>query len=60
MKIHTFGQRHGKALVQEVYAENFEKDNRIPSAKAIEKWKHRLWNCITSLAKKYEISLDNL
>lgn len=49
-----------KKLIQEVYAENFEKDNRIPSAKAIEKLKHRLWSCVTSLAEKYEISLEEL
>lgn len=53
-------ESEAKKLIQEVYAENFEKDNRIPSAKAIEKLKHRLWSCVTSLAEKYEIALDEL
>ena len=47
-------------IIREIFAENFDKDNRIPSARATEKLKQRLWGCATSIADKYEISLENL
>ena len=53
-------EEEAKSLLWEIYGENFAKDSRIPSACAIKKLKRRLWECVTSLAEKYEISLDPL
>ena len=52
-------EAEAKNLLQEIYLENFANDKRTPCDCAIKKLKRRLWECVTTLAEKYEISLES-
>lgn len=45
-----------KLLIQRIYEENFGSSSRKMSMRAIEMLRNRLWDCIVSIAEKYEIS----
>lgn len=53
-------KEEAKRIIWQVFEENFEKNTRILSAKAIEKLRGRLWDNVASLAEKYGISREQL
>lgn len=48
-----------KRIIERIYEENFVRNMGIVSVHAIEMLKSRLWDCMFSMAEKYEISLDS-
>ena len=48
------------ALVRKIYTEHFEKEGTMPSVRAINAIKSRLWDCIVSIAARYDILPEEL
>lgn len=48
------------ALVRKIYEEHFEKEGSLPSVRAINAIKSRLWDCVVSIAEKYGIPREEL
>lgn len=48
------------ALVRKIYAEHFEKEGAMPSVRAINAIKSRLWDCVVSIAARYDILPEEL
>ena len=48
------------ALVRKIYEEHFEKEGSLPSVRAINAIKSRLWDCVVSIAEKYGIAREEL
>ena len=48
------------ALVRKIYKEHFEKEGTMPSVRAINAIKSRLWDCIVSIAARYDILPEEL
>ena len=48
------------ALIRKIYREHFEKEGSMPSVRAINAIKSRLWDCVVSIADRYGIPKDEL
>ena len=48
------------ALVRKIYEEHFEKEGSLPSVRAINAIKSRLWDCVVFIAEKYGIPREEM
>ena len=48
------------ALVRKIYEEHFEKEGSMPSVRAINAIKSRLWDCVVFIAEKYGIPREEM
>lgn len=49
-----------KKIIESIYRENFEKNKKMLSVRAIEMMKNRLRENVVSIAEKYDISVDSV